>query len=90
MIKKYFADFLQTKYTNLENKTIVAFTEQSGSAHEFSVKCSSQGIWFEGSLDFKLSTQKELQEFARLIGDAVTEHRKLAPKISTNTSLAGH
>ena len=89
MLVKYFnTDFLKTKYTAIDNKTIVAFTEQSGSAHEFSVKASGQGIWFEGALSHKIDNEKELNDFARLIGDAWKEHQKLAPKIVM--TAAGH
>jgi hypothetical protein len=70
--------FLPTKFTDLTNKTIVTLTEQDS---DFVIKLSPQGMLFEGKLKKIIQTEKDLQDFAKLVSDAWSEHRKLAPKI---------
>lgn len=72
-----------TKFDSLDGKTVVGFTSEDSS---FSMRASRQGVEVQGVI--VLTSQSELQEFAKLMSDAWTQHRKLMPNLTTN--LAGH
>lgn len=75
--------FVKTKYDSLDGKVIVAYTTEDSA---FSMKASRAGVTFQGELT--LESQAELQEFAKLLSDVWTDHRKLVPKLSS--TLSGH
>lgn len=80
--------FNKDKFSALDGKTKVTFTTNSmETGKEFVVEASSAGICFRGESPV-ISDREQLNEFARLVGDAYTEHRKLVPKIVTSPS--GH
>lgn len=86
MKKKYgHMEFIVTKYDGLDGKTKVAYAEDGS---DFTVIADQSGINFKGSMKEPVSTSKELEAFANLIGDMVKEHSLLKPKLST--SFSGH
>ena len=64
------------------------FEEQSGEDDGLRIMVNSQGMWTTGTLHRKITNQAELQDFAKLISVAWTEHEKLAPKLTR--TLSGH
>ena len=88
-VHNYFGvSFLVSKYSALDGHTTVCFEEQSGEDKAFKVMVNQSGLWFTGTLHKKISNQAELQDFAKLISVAWTEHEKLAPKLTK--TLSGH
>lgn len=83
MVVKYFdTEFLKSKFSNLLGQAQVDFTEHnSNDVMPFIIRCTASGINFEGTLKKSISSQDELQEFARMIADAWKEHKSLSPKI---------
>lgn len=75
--------FVKTKFDALDGKTVVAYTTEDSA---FAIKASKAGVSFQGELT--IEDQSELQQFAKLLSDAWTDHRKLVPKLST--TLSGH
>lgn len=89
MTKKFFErDFSFSKFSGLDGYTTVSYIEQSGAPHPFTVEVKQTGLTVKGQMAMPISTLDELNDFARLIGEAWGEHRKLCPKIVTNA--AGH
>lgn len=89
MVVKYFGkEFLRTKYSALDGKTTISWQEQSQEETPFTVKVTSEGMTFEGKLSGPIITERDLQDFAKMVSDCWQDHRKLAPKITT--SLSGH
>ncbi len=87
MVKTYFGtNFIVTKHDSLDGKTTISYTEQSKEAAPFTVKVTKSGMRFEGKLVQEIVTERDLQDFAKLVSDVWVEHRKLAPKISTSLS----
>lgn len=87
-MRTYFGvHFFESKFDSLDGKTKVAFVEQSGAEKPFTVEVDSSGLRFKGDSP-NICTERDLQEYARLVSDAWAQHRKLAPKI--HTSLSGH
>lgn len=81
--------FTKEKFDSIDGNTYIQFREESSNVVDpFSIRVSKQGMNFKGYLDVPISSEKELQDFARLISDMWQEHRKLAPKI--HTTLSGH
>lgn len=75
--------FTRTKFEGLDGKVIVAFTAEDDS---FSLQASKMGVEIKGT--FLVDGEPELQQFAKLMSDAWSEHRRLKPRIET--SLSGH
>lgn len=75
--------FVKTKYDALDGKVIVAYTTEDSA---FTIKASRAGVSFQGEL--MIEDMGGLQQFAKLMSDAWTDHRKLVPKLST--TLSGH
>ena len=86
MIKEFFGTaFLRTKYSAIESgKTTVSYEEQSGFEKPFRIMITQEGMWFMGTLEKKITSNQELQDFAKLISVCWGEHTKLAPKLSTS------
>ena len=85
MKKQYFGvDFNVTKFDSLDGKTIVSYQEDSEETEPFEVRVSRSGMTFKGKLSTEICTERELQDFARMISDIWQEHRRLAPKLSSN------
>lgn len=74
--------FIRTKFDSLDGKTIVAFTADNG----FCLRASRMGVEVMGEI--LIEGELELQQFAQLMSDSWTEHRKLKPKLAS--SLSGH
>lgn len=81
-------NFIRTEMTSYDGKKIIAWQEQSQLVVPFQIKVSQSGLLFEGHLQGEISTEGDLQKFAKFLSDCWTEHRKLAPKLVT--TLAGH
>jgi hypothetical protein len=47
----------------------------------FTIRATPHGVNFEGTLKSPITDHNDLQEFARLMGDAWKEHLKLRPQI---------
>lgn len=79
MLKYLNTEFKREKYSSLSGMTTVRLEQITGHPYPFKICCDSAGINFDGILC--IESQSELQDFARLIGDAWKEHLLLAPKI---------
>lgn len=77
--------FAYDKYDGLDGKTKISLVTIN-EPQTFSSISDPQGLTLKGEIVIK--SEKELQEFARLISDMWSEHRKLAPKILRTTT--GH
>lgn len=88
MTKRYWTDFIISKFDALDGEVTIAYIEVSTSDTPFAVKVTKGGLTITGAMDQKIVTEKDLQELARLISDAWQDHRRIAPKI--HTSLSGH
>lgn len=80
--------FIVTKFTGLDGRVVVAFTEDRAGVDAFTIKINPEGMWFTGTSEMKITTEAELQDFAKMISNIWSEQRKLRPKLTT--SLAGH
>ena len=89
----------KVKWTGLDQRTVVSFvqvvpqkegdtTKEVSTVDPFTITVSPSGISFKGSMVGELQEQKELQEFAKLIGDVWKERLSLRPKLVTSPS--GH
>ncbi len=78
----------KTKYDSVDGLVYVKWEEllPSGSPTGFICKASQQGISLHGLL--KITSQKELEAFAKFISEAWKEHHALAPKLTK--TLSGH
>ena len=73
-------EFVRTKFTALDGKTMVVFQENNS---DFQIRASSQGIQFKGTMAGFISSNLEVQDFARMFSDVVEQHHKLKPKLAT-------
>lgn len=83
----------KTKWTNLEQRTCVSFTQKTpegmtAAVDPFTITASPSGISFKGSMVGELSNEAELQAFAKLFSDIWVERKRLRPAIVTSPS--GH
>ncbi len=67
---------------------VVAFTENTARVDAFTMEVRPSGLKFKGVLDKEISTEGELQDFAKLLSDVWQEHRRIKPKLAT--TLSGH
>jgi hypothetical protein len=74
-------EFHLSKFDSFDGKTKIAWT-MAGDG-DFSVIVDSEGLEIKGKSP-KLITQRDLQDFAELIGTSWQNHLKLAPKLSSN------
>lgn len=89
MAKYFDTEFRVDKYSALDGKTTVAFIQERKETGEpFTIKVNQSGMSFSGSMDQPISDKVQLNDLARLIGDAWKEHMKLVPKLTS--SLSGH
>lgn len=89
MVKEYFgAKFLLTKYSALDGFTTVCFEEQSGEAEPFRILVNQREMRFEGRLKKTITNMDELQDWAKLVSVAWSEHQCLAPKLTQ--TFSGH
>ncbi len=77
-------EFTRTKFSSMEGHTVVAFDVEGDDL--FLLSARPRGLELEGK--FELTTEQELQDFAKLISEAWSEHRKLKPKLVQ--TLSGH
>lgn len=84
-------EFKKTKITGISGEPEMHYVEKS--SHEasplqaFRIIALPSGIQFEGNSPV-IQTRTQLDKYAKIIGDAWTEHEKMKPKIVT--TLAGH
>lgn len=83
----------KTKWTGLDQRTFVAFTQETPEGEKahvdpFTIVVSPSGVSFKGVMVGELQTQNELQDFAKLFGEVWKERLKLRPQIVTSES--GH
>lgn len=78
-------DFVKTKFDSLDGKTKVSFAEKES---DFQIVVSRSGMSISGKLAGEVTSEKELQAFAKLISDAWALHRTLKPRIVS--TIAGH
>lgn len=79
--------FITTSHTGLDGRVVVAFTEEQGGVDAFTLKATPAGIQI-GSMKKVITTMDELQDFARMVSDLWTEHKRITPKLTT--TFAGH
>lgn len=73
----------------LTGKKIVAFVEESKSLTPFTMEVSREGLRFKGDMHGAIVSEKDLQDFARILGEQVwMAKRRLDPKFSE--TIAGH
>jgi hypothetical protein len=90
MLEKFMGvEFDKFKFSGLDGATVVTFTEQSGPEPQFQIRATPMGVTMRGVLAKVISSRAELNEFARLVGAAWTEHERLKPKIITHSGDAG-
>jgi hypothetical protein len=64
--------FTKTKYSALDGQTTVGYVTPDSSFQILSTKAS---VKLQG--EFSIMSERELEDFARLVSDAVTEHRRM-------------
>lgn len=74
--------FVREKGDSLMGKTVVrhTLTDENGGKADFYLEASRTGLVVKGNME--ITTQSDLQEYAKTVSDAWTDHRKLVPKIT--------
>lgn len=80
--------FMRHKFSGLDGKAIVSYSEDSGLPDPFEVRITMAGMQFKGSMQGHISSEAEVQDWARFMSDWVQDLRSLRPRIET--SLSGH
>ncbi len=75
--------FKRSKFSALiDGLTTVTYVEQVGTDDEFTITVNQKGMRIRGHLVATITSEKDLQDFARLISDCWKDHKKLVPKVS--------
>lgn len=81
MVIEYFGiKFVKEKFSAFTGETTISWCEQDA-GDGMKIFVTPQGMRFEGTLSKMLTTTRDLNGYAKLIGDAWTAHLALAPKI---------
>ncbi len=80
--------FIRTSFTGLDGRVVVAFTEDVARIDAFTIEVRPSGMKIKGVMTMEISSEGELQDFAKLLSDIWQEHRRIKPKLST--TLSGH
>ena len=75
-------NYTRTKYEGLDGKVTVGFQENSGLITPFEIRATRTGLNFRGTMAEEISTEHDLQEFARFLSDCWAERRRFVPKLS--------
>lgn len=80
--------FEKTKYSGLDGRTYVAFTQRESTALiPFQIIASPSGLSFKGTMEGEIQKNlPEMQDFAKMVGEAWREHLKLRPIIKTHST----
>lgn len=80
--------YQKEKYDSLDGKTVVSYIEDTDQPDPFTAKMNRSGMSFQGTMHYQITSEKELEEFAKFVADCWAEHKRLAPKILT--TISGH
>lgn len=89
MEKFYGVQVSKAKFDGLDGRTTVTYTENNASDNPFKITCTAQGITLSGKMEKVLTSNDELQDFARLIAEAWKDHTRLKPRIITSVTDNG-
>lgn len=83
-MKCFNTEFIKEEYDDLIYGKVINYVEQvpeTFKTPQFKIHCTRYGMKFTGYMHGEIVTERDLQEFAKLISLAWNQHRKLAPRI---------
>lgn len=83
----------KVKWTGLDQRVVVTFVQvvpegMTANVDPFTITATPSGISFKGSMLGEMTSQNDLQDFAKLFSEVWKERLKLRPQIVTTPS--GH